>query len=133
MRPRDRPLLTDENIDPEVVAALRDRGGDVITVVELGLGGATDREIIRTARAKGRVILTHDSDFGTLAIREGEPLVGTVFLRPGHVSAAVVLAMLDRVARMAIEVEPPFLVVADRRGATVRVRVRRVEQALGPS
>ena len=46
MRPLERPLLTDENVDPEVVAALRDRGGDVITVVELGLGGATDREII---------------------------------------------------------------------------------------
>ena len=126
MRPFELPILTDENIDPAVVTALGNRGHDVQTVQELGLGGSTDREVIRAARRAGRVIVTHDADFGTLAIREGEPFLGIVFLRPGHVSAAVVLAMVDRVGSMAIDVKPPFLIVADRRGAAVRVRVRRV-------
>jgi predicted nuclease of predicted toxin-antitoxin system len=121
----DRPLLADENIHPGVIQALANRAVKVVSVTEIGLGGASDVSILRRAMADGRIVLTHDRDFGTLAIRGGEPFVGIVYLRPGHVSPAHVLAMLDAIHGSKVELVPPFVVVARRRGDIVRIRVRR--------
>lgn len=82
MKLREFPLLTDENIDPEVVARLRRLGFDVLDVVEGGLHGSADVDLLRLAAASGRIVVTPDADFGTLAIHQKEPLVGLVYLRP---------------------------------------------------
>ncbi len=124
MKALDFPLLADENIDPDVVAELRARGYDVASVRDRLLGGRPDAEILATAVAEGRVVLTHDADFGLLAIRRAQPCVGIVYLRPGHIAAAFVLEMIDALIEMAIEAQPPFLVVAVRKGNAVTVRLR---------
>lgn len=49
MNPLDFPLLTDENIHPEVVKHLRDQGIDVQSVTEVGLLGQSDLAILRYA------------------------------------------------------------------------------------
>lgn len=51
-------------------------------------------------------------------------LSGIVYVRPGHIDPAFVMETLDAVAACEVEPEPPFIVVADRRGAGVRIRVR---------
>ena len=124
MRPLEYPLVADENIRPAVIAELRARGRDVVTTDELGVGGAGDRRILAAAHAAGRAVLTHDRDFGTLAVREGEPFTGIIFLRPGHIDPAVVLGMLDAVAALAVDVDPPFILVAELSGQRVHVRFR---------
>ena len=121
----DRPLLADENIHPGVVLAVAERGVGVVSVSAIGLAGASDVAILRRALSERRVAVTHDRDFGTLAIRGGEPFIGIVYLRPGNVSPAHVLAMLNAINDAKVELIPPFLVVARRRGGTVRIRVRR--------
>ena len=68
MKLHDFPLLTDENVDPEVVARLRQLGFDVVDVIESGRQGTEDVELLRWACAQGRVVISHDADFGTLAI-----------------------------------------------------------------
>ncbi len=125
MRLFERPLLADENIHPGVIQALADRGVRVVSVTEIGLVGASDASILRRAMAEGRIALTHDRDFGTLAIRGGEPFVGIVYLRPGNVAPAYVLGVLDAINSSKVDLTPPFVVVARRRGDTVRIRVRR--------
>ncbi|MGE3491257.1 MAG: DUF5615 family PIN-like protein, partial [Vicinamibacterales bacterium] len=62
-------LLADENINPEVVAGLRALGCRIETVAELGLAGAADSLILERAVAEGRIVLTHDPDFGRLAVQ----------------------------------------------------------------
>lgn len=124
MKPLDFPLLADENIHPDVLRALSDQGRDIRSVLTEGLGGREDSEILRHAGEQGRVVLTHDSDFGTLSIRSEQPYFGIIYLRPGHIRAEFVLEVLNGVQALPIEVSPPFLVTAERRGATVRVRVR---------
>ena len=126
MRALDFPLLTDEDIHPEVVAGLRARGRDTVTALELGLGGRDDRDILDRAFPMGRVVVTHDADFGELVVRKGVPVVGIVYLRPGHVRSAFVLEMLDAIRDRAPEVTPPFPLVAARRGDVIRIRVRAV-------
>jgi predicted nuclease of predicted toxin-antitoxin system len=125
MNPLDFALLTDENISPEVVAGLRERGLDVQTVAEMGLAGGTDAQVLECATRQRRVVLTHDADFGLLAVRQGAPFVGVVFLRPGHISSSFVLRTIDTLRRSAVDVAPPFLIVAEQRQDRILVRLRR--------
>ena len=61
-------LLADENISPKVVASLRLMGLDVLDTKEQHWHGTKDEKLLATAYQEHRFILTHDSDFGTLAI-----------------------------------------------------------------
>jgi predicted nuclease of predicted toxin-antitoxin system len=117
-------LLCDENIAPPVVDSLRARGCDVRSVEQERLIGCADRDVLARATAQGRVVITHDLAFGKAAISAGEPFVGIVYLRPGHISADFVLTLVDALISSPIDVSPPFVVVAERRHSTLRVRVR---------
>jgi predicted nuclease of predicted toxin-antitoxin system len=123
MRPLDWPLLADENIHPDVVSKLGARGKDIRSIRERGFG-LDDRDVLRAAHAEGRVVLTHDADFGALAIRDGEPFTGLVYLRPGHRSPAFVLEMLAAIETAPLEVTAGFILVAERKADQVRLRLR---------
>jgi predicted nuclease of predicted toxin-antitoxin system len=125
MKPLGFPLLADENIAPYVVEALAGQGKDIRSIHDEALTGGTDLAILRRARELGRVVLTHDSDFGRLAVDRGEDFVGIVYLRPGHLSVAFVLESVAAIEALDEEVSPPFIIVADRRGDVVRIRIRR--------
>ena len=124
MRPLDFPLLTDENIAADVTAGLRARGCDVRSADQERLIGRGDGDVLERATALHRVILTHDLAFGKVDIRGGASFVGIVYLRPGHIAAAFVLSIIDALRETSIDVQPPFMVVAERRQTTIRVRVR---------
>jgi predicted nuclease of predicted toxin-antitoxin system len=124
VRPLDFPLLADENIPADVVQALVASGKDARSVFDEGFVGRDDVDILRAAHAQGRVVLTHDSDFGTLAYRTGEPFTGIVYLRPGHIAAKFVLEILSAIEVADLDVKPPFLIVAERKEDAVRIRAR---------
>jgi predicted nuclease of predicted toxin-antitoxin system len=124
MKPLQYPLLADENINREVVATLAKRGKDIRSVADESLTGADDTLIIERAFANRRVVLTHDSDFGKLAISIRKPCIGIIYLRPGHISPSFVIEMLDALDALEIETVPPFIVVVDRKADTVRIRLR---------
>jgi hypothetical protein len=69
--------------------------------------GRADGEILQHATALHRVVVTHDLAFGRIEIRGGELFVGTIYLRPGHISAAFVLGMIDALRESSIDVHPP--------------------------
>jgi predicted nuclease of predicted toxin-antitoxin system len=87
------------------------------------LGGTLDMRILQPTSQR-RVVVTHDLAFGRDAIRAGTPFVGIIYLRPGHISADFVLAVIDALRTSSVEVEPPFVAVAERQESTIRVRVR---------
>ena len=84
-----------------------------------------DKDVVDRAVQQGRVVVTHDLAFGHAAMTAGAPFVGIVDLRPGHISASFVLAVVDAVIQSSVDIAPPFVLVAERRETTVRVRVRR--------
>jgi predicted nuclease of predicted toxin-antitoxin system len=108
---------------------LRAAGKDVRTVHDEGLRGSSDLDVLRRARTQGRVVLTHDRDFGELVVHAGEPYIGIVFLRPGHISVSFVEKIIAAIESTTADVEPPFLVVAERRSDVVRIRVRSGSQS----
>lgn len=79
----------DQHIPNVAVAALRRRGVDVLTAHEAGTCGRTDEEQLRFATADGRVIVTFDADYLTLAdafLANGETFAGIVYCRPDRYS-----------------------------------------------
>lgn len=121
---REFSWLTDENIHPEVVRFLRNEIGDVLDVKESGLVGASDAELIRISYREGRIIVTHDSDFGKLALAASESYVGIVYLRPGHIDPQHTLDTLRAILSQEMDVAPPFMLVAGRARNKVNIRLR---------
>lgn len=126
MKLRELSFLADESIDPEVTAYLRSAGWNVQTAVEAGLLGRPDADCLRAAWQSRRTILTHDRDFGTLAIAAKEPVVGIVYLRPGHIAAPFTIASLDSLLTNDPDVESPFIIVVRRTKDEVAIRVRQL-------
>ncbi len=126
MKLRTFGLLTNENIHPDVIAFLRTRGFDVLTAGEAGLLGAKDGTVLRRAWSEHRFVLTHDADFARLAVVEGEPIAGIVYLRPGHIRPQFTIDALESLLRMDPEFEPPCVLVVHRRVDRVTIRIRAV-------
>lgn len=121
-------FLTDENIHPNVSACLRALGNDVVTVIGSELAGSDDISLLDLARTNQRVILTHDADFGTLAIAAGRPIFGIVYLRPGHISPDYTVGSLQTLFEQVPDVDTPFMIVVKRSGDIVNIRVRRLQR-----
>ncbi len=124
MKLQDYGLLADENVHPEVVGYLRSRGSDVLAVCESGLIGSEDQFLLQFALAENRVLITHDADFGALAVARLEPVVGIVYLRPGHIDPRFTIETLRALFDRNLDLTPPFILVAKRTAQTVTVRVR---------
>ena len=78
-------FLIDAQLPPKLAAALRKAGHEAEHVFELGLLAAPDIEIWRYAERVGAAILTKDSDFVAIRLRE---IAGAsvVWLRLGNIT-----------------------------------------------
>ncbi|MCC6363657.1 MAG: DUF5615 family PIN-like protein [Bryobacterales bacterium] len=123
-------FLADENIHADIVRFLREEGCDIITADDVHLRGAPDVSILAAAFARNRVVLTHDSDFGALAVSSGQRIVGIIYLRPGHIRSEFTIATVRAVLESRIDVMPPFLMIATRRDNAVRIRIRHLSDDL---
>jgi predicted nuclease of predicted toxin-antitoxin system len=59
-------FLVDANVSPDVAQLLAAAGHDAVAVRDLRLQDAPDDEILDRALLDDRVIVSHDTDFGTL-------------------------------------------------------------------
>ncbi|MGH3350194.1 MAG: DUF5615 family PIN-like protein [Nocardioides sp.] len=62
-------LLLDENLSEKLVSLLTDAGHDVTHIRQLGLAGALDPDVLVLAAQDERVLVSADTDFGTLLAR----------------------------------------------------------------
>ena len=78
-------LLIDECLAVEVAERLRQAGHDAVHVVDLGLAGRVDEDVLSAALSLGRVLISADTDFGELLARSRASLPSFVLLRrTGH-------------------------------------------------
>lgn len=124
MKPFDFPLLADENIQPDVVSFLKQENIDIMSVYASDLRGKSDNEILEFAETTGKVILTHDNDFGRLSMLENKAFVGILYLRPGHIRPDFTIQSLKAIQQETIDVKPPFIIVAERIQNEIKIRVR---------
>lgn len=74
-------LLIDESLQHDLARILTEAGHDAVHVVDLGLRGATDDEVLSRAEADARIVVTADTDFGTLLALSGAPGPSVALLR----------------------------------------------------
>ena len=107
-------ILCDENIHPNVVDYLTSQGLDFESIWGLVLRGLDEEDVLVRAYSENRLVLTHDSDFGTLVIADQKPFFGIVHLKSGHILPKFTLESLDALLQSKIDVEPPFSVIPAR-------------------
>ena len=97
------PLVADVNIAPTVIQFLQECGVDVVSAREEGWSRYEDRDILREAYEMGRFVLTHDSDFGELAVIQNQAILGIIYLRPGGRPPVEVIADLENLLNAEID------------------------------
>jgi predicted nuclease of predicted toxin-antitoxin system len=114
-------FLADMGIAESSIASLRAQGYDATHLREQALQRPDDESIIAKARDEGRVILTHDLDFGRIVAlsRAGSP--SAITFRLGDMRPSRVNHYLSQVlARFSGDLEKGALVSVNERGIRVR-------------
>ena len=117
-------FLTDENMPFRVVEWLKNKGFDVFDIKEQLLSSSPDTYVMQIAEEQRRIIITQDSDLATILFKNKFQNAGVIFLRPGHVKSETVIETLDYLFNTDINIEIPFILVADNQGNVIKVRVR---------
>ena len=80
-------FLVDMGISPRSAAFLRRQGHDAIHLHDAGLDRLSDAGILSKALSEGRILLTHDLDFGELMAASGAQLPSVITFRLRNMSA----------------------------------------------
>lgn len=106
-------LLVDQNVPRNVVNGLREDDHDVMWA-QTTHPGAEDEVLLDQAQQENRVVLTFDTDFGTLAFhRELSASSGIILFRLTLVSPSVVRETVVQTLRSRNDWEGHFSVVDD--------------------
>ena len=100
-------FFADECIDMRIARALRQDGHEVLEP-DFGRRGASDASVLTTANDAHCILLTADSDFGTLLFRDGMTAKGVFFFRSDNVDHCIA-SVRDHL----IHVEGAIIVITD--------------------
>lgn len=114
-------FLVDEALQDAVAHRLEEAGHDAAHVRLRGLAGHTDDEVMALAVDEGRVLITTDTDFGTILALSGAAGPNVLLLRgTGDTVEERVGAVLDVLPRVEYELNEGALIVIE----AERYRVR---------
>lgn len=104
-------FILDENIDLRVGRFLEGHGHDVRSIARDYAHALPDEEVLALAVREGRILITHDRDFGELVFRRGHPHAGVIYLRIQPPEINLLLSRMEELLRLPPERFTEFLVV----------------------
>lgn len=115
-------FLIDNNLSPVLAEGLKAAGHDAVHVRDLGMQAATDPVVLGQARSEGRILISADTDFGTLlarskATRPSVLLIRRLIGRRAAEQSAIIQANLQAVTE---DLDAGAIVVLS--GEWIRVR-----------
>ena len=114
-------FLIDMNLSPRWVEFLQVEGWESVHWSDVGRPDATDHELMKWARDEGRIVLTHDLDFGAMLAATQATSPSVAQIRAQDVRPELLAPLLITVLRKyENELAEGALLVADH----VRSRVR---------
>ena len=90
----------DENLPSRAALVLRQAGHDASTVIEEGLGGASDTTLAEARADEDLILLTLDLDFADIRTYGSPDSPGVVVLRVGRQDVASICGLLERSAQV---------------------------------
>ena len=93
-------FLADENISPETADHLETLGYSCRSLRRQGPWGLSDSEIVALAKEEGRIVLTHDLDFGHIYYFRERGEIGVIVLRLRNQTVERVNEVLTRFLRV---------------------------------
>ena len=116
-------FLVDENLSPRLADHLRTAGHDVMHVRELGLTSAADAVILEVATTQNRIIVSADTDFGTLLARSRASAPSFLLLRriEGRRASEQATLILDNLDAIAEDLLAGAVVVLMERSLRIRM------------
>jgi predicted nuclease of predicted toxin-antitoxin system len=117
-------FLVDENLSPLVATGLRDAGHDAAHVRDVGLRTAGDTAVLEFARENGYVVVSADTDFGTLLAATGASTPSVVLIRRtvDRRASRLLALLLENLEQVEQVLDEGAVVVLE----DARVRVRRL-------
>lgn len=115
-------LLLDENLSPVLSGFLIEAGHDVVHVRDRGLTSANDDVVLELAAAEDRVLISADTDFGTLLARSGASKPSVVLIRRavGRRAAEQARLIIDNLPVVRDDLQGGAVVVLGEK--TIRIR-----------
>ena len=117
-------LLVDNALSPRLAEGLRAAGHDAVHVRDLGLHAAPDEEIFDLAASEDRVVVSEDTDFGTLLSLRDTAKPSVILFRhmPDRSASGLLSLLLRNIATVEVDLESGAVVVIE----PGRIRVRRL-------
>ena len=115
-------FLIDNALSPAVAQALNKAGHDAAHVRDYGLQTARDEEVLSRAVEEDRVVVSADTDFGTLVALRGESKPSMILYRRqiGYLPEKQVELLLENLERIQGDLEKGAVVVFEQE----RIRIR---------
>lgn len=117
-------FLVDQNLSPTVATALQDAGHDAAHVRDLGLARASDGEILDRAASEHRVVVSADTDFGSILAQRRATGPSVILIRRTASRRArdITQLLTENLGKVTEELDEGAVVVFE----STRLRVRRL-------
>jgi predicted nuclease of predicted toxin-antitoxin system len=114
-------ILADEDVDYRIIKELRQKGVEVISILEENKG-VSDTQVLNIAKRQEAILLTEDKDFGEWIFAHKQKEVSVILLRYNHIDLRYIINnLIDVLKKYESALQNKFVVISKN-----KVRIREI-------